>query len=101
LGDNLSQYTFSQSITNANILEANVIPSGVAALSGGSTYVGVQPVRSAMFAVSVEIFQSRIAAGGQIEGVDFTATPFRMGRSLFNRCVGLLGPYIDVESMAQ
>ena len=101
LADNLGQYTFSQSITNANILEANVIPSGVAALSGGSTYVGVQPVRSAMFAVSVEIFQSRIAAGGQIEGVDFTATPFRMGRSLFNRCVGLLGPYIDVESMAQ
>ena len=101
LADNLGQYTFSQSITNADLLEANVIPSGVAALSGGSTYVGVQPVRSAMFAVSVEIFQSRIAAGGQIEGVDFTATPFRMGRSLFNRCVGLLGPYIDVESMAQ
>ena len=101
LADNLGQYTFSQSITNADLLEVNVIPSGVAAISGGSTYVGVQPVRSAMFAVSVEIFQSRIAAGGQIEGVDFTATPFRMGRSLFNRCVGLLGPYIDVESMAQ
>ena len=101
LADNLGQYTFSASITNADILEANVIPSGTATLSGASTYVGVQPVRSAIFAVSVEIFQSRIAAGGQIEGVDFAATPFRMGRSLFNRCVGLLGPYIDVESMAQ
>jgi len=101
LADNLGQYTFSASITNADILEANVIPSGTATLSGASTYVGNQPVRSAIFAVSVEIFQSRIAAGGQIEGVDFTATPFRMGRSLFNRCVGLLGPYLDVESMAQ
>ena len=101
LADNLGQYTFSASITNADLLEVNVIPSGTATLSGASTYVGNQPVRSAIFAVSVEIFQSRIAAGGQIEGVDFTATPFRMGRSLFNRCVGLLGPYIDVESMAQ
>ena len=101
LAENLGQYTFSASITNADILEANVIPSGTATLSGASTYVGVQPVRSAMFAVSVEIFQSRIAAGGQIEGVDFTATPFRMGRSLFNRCVGLLGSYMDTEGMAQ
>jgi hypothetical protein len=100
LADNLGQYTFSASITNADLLEVNVIPSGTATLSGASTYVGVQPVRSAVFAVSVEVFQSRIAAGGQIEGVDFTATPFRMGRSLFNRCVGLLGAYIDVESMA-
>jgi hypothetical protein len=101
LADNLGQYTFSASITNADLLEVNVIPSGTATLSGASTYVGNQPVRSAIFAVSVEVFQSRIAAGGQIEGVDFTATPFRMGRSLFNRCVGLLGPYLDVESMAQ
>lgn len=101
LADNLTQYTFSAAITNANVLAANVIPSGTATLSSASTYVGVQPVRSAVFAVSVEVFQSRIAAGGQIEGVDFTSTPFRMGRSLFNRCVGLLGAYLDVESMVQ
>jgi hypothetical protein len=50
-------------------------------------------------AVAVEVFQSRTAAGGQIEGVDFAVTPFRLGRSLFNRVVGLLGPYIDTESM--
>ena len=101
LADNLGQYTFSASITNADLLETNVIPSGTATLSSASTYVGNQSVRSAVFVVSVEVFQSRVAAGGQIEGVDFTATPFRMGRSLFNRCVGILGPYLDVESMAQ
>ena len=100
LADNLGQYTFSQSITNADILEANVIPSGVAALSGGSTYVGNAAVQSAVYTVSVEVFQARLAGGGQIEGVDFTSTPFRMGRSLFNKCVGLLGSYIDTESMA-
>ncbi len=100
LADNLGEYTFSAAITNADINEANVIPSGVATLSGASTYVGNAAVQSAVYTVSVEVFQARLAGGGQIEGVDFTATPFRMGRSLFNKCVGLLGSYMDTESMA-
>ena len=100
LADNLGQYTFSASITNADILEANVIPSGVATLSGASTYVGNAAVQSAVYTVSVEVFQARLAGGGQIEGIDFASTPFRMGRSLFNKCVGLLGAYMDTESMA-
>ena len=94
-------YEFSVALTNADILKRNVIPSGLATLSGASTYVGVSAVESAVLVVSVEVFQSRVAPGGQIEGVDFTPTPYRMGRSLFNRCVGLLGPYIDVESIVQ
>jgi len=94
-------YEFSVALTNADIVKRNVIPSGLATLSGASTYVGVSAMESAVLVVSVEVFQSRVAPGGQIEGVDFTSTPFRMGRSLFNRCVGLLGPYIDVESIVQ
>ena len=101
LADNLGQFTFSAAITNADVLEANVTPSGVATLSSAATYVGNQSIISAVYAVAVEVFQARIAAGGQIEGVDFTAAPFRMGRNLFNKCVGLLGPYIDTETMAQ
>jgi hypothetical protein len=101
LADNLGQYTFSCAITNADVASANIIPSGTATLSTASTYVGVQPVKSAVLAVSLEVFQSRLAGGGQIEGVDFTSTPFRMGRSLFNKCVGLLGSYLDVEAMVQ
>ena len=101
LAENLGQYTFSAAITNADIIEANVIPSGVATLSGASTYVGNAAVQSAVYTVSVEVFQARLAGGGQIEGVDFTSTPFRMGRSLFNKCVGILGSYMDTESMCQ
>jgi hypothetical protein len=79
-----------------------VIPSGLATLSSAATYVGVSAVESAVLAVSVEVFQSRIAPGGQIEGVDFTqVSPYRLGRSLFNRVSGLLGAYIDVETMVQ
>ena len=101
LADDLGQYTFTCAITNADVASANIIPSGTATLSTASTYVGVQPVRSAVFVVSLEVFQSRVAGGGQIEGVDFVTTPFRLGRSLFNRWVGLLGAYLDPESMAQ
>jgi hypothetical protein len=101
LADNLGQYTFSSSITNADLLEVNVIPSGTATLSSASTYVGNQSVRSAVFAISVEVFQSRVAAGGQIEGVDFSSTPYRIGRSLYSRVIGILGPYVDVEGIAQ
>jgi hypothetical protein len=93
---------FTVSITNANITERKVIPSGLATLSGAATYVGVSAVESAVLAVSVEVFQSRIAPGGQIEGIDFTTvSPYRLGRSLFNRVSGLLGPYIDTDSMVQ
>jgi len=93
---------FTAEITAADVALKNVIPSGVATLSGASTYVGVSAVESAILAVSVEVFQSRIAPGGQIEGIDFTTvSPYRLGRSLFNRVSGLLGPFIDTNSMVQ
>lgn len=93
---------FTVAITSADVTERKVIPSGLATLSGASTYVGVAAVESAVLAVSVEVFQSRIAPGGQIEGVDFTSvSPYRLGRSLFNRVSGLLGAYIDTDSMVQ
>jgi len=93
--------SFSYSNVFADDEKHAVIPSGLATLTGASTYVGVAAVESAIIVVSVEVFQSRTAPGGQIEGVDFAPSPYKMGRSLFNRVVGLLGPYIDVETMAQ
>lgn len=97
--DEITEYVFTAAITNADVVEKNIIPAGTATLSGASTYVGNPNVESAVLAVSVEVFQARTAAGGQIEGVDFTVAPFRLGRSLFNRVSGLLGAYIDPESM--
>jgi hypothetical protein len=100
LADGLSDTTFRVAITNADIAKRNLIPAGTATLSGASTYVGVPEVESAVLAVATEVFQSRSAVGGQIEGVDFQVTPFRLGRSLFNRVSGLLGRHIDQESIA-
>jgi hypothetical protein len=99
--DLLDDFTFSAAITNADIISRNVIPSGTATLTAASTYVGNSAVETAVTVVSVEIFQSRTAPGGQIEGVDFAPSPFRMGRSLYNRVSGLLGALVDVGSIAQ
>ena len=97
-------YIFTAAKTNADIIRRSVVPAGVAYLSGADAatlYANTDAVESAMLIVSVEIFQSITAPGGQIEGVDFQPSPFRMGRSLQNRVIGLLGNYIDVEIMAQ
>ena len=96
-------YIFSAALVNADILIRGVIPAGTAYLSGADAatlYQNTDAVEQAVTIVSVEIFQSVVAAGGQIEGVDFTPSPFRMGRSLQNRVIGLLGNYIDVSTMA-
>jgi hypothetical protein len=95
---------FTQSITNADIERRPIIPTGRATLSGkdaATLYANNPNVESAVLVVSVEVFQSRTAPGGQIEGVDFTATPYRMGRSLYSRVQGLLGNMVDVETLAQ
>ena len=98
-----SVYVFTAAQTNADITFRQVIPAGVAYLSGADAatlYASTEAVEQAILIVSVEIFQSVVAAGGQIEGVDFQPSPFRMGRSLNNRVIGLLGSYVDVENMA-
>ena len=96
-------FFFTSTITNSDITFRPVIPAGVASLSGASAatlYANVDAVEQAVTIVSVEIFQSVVAPGGQIEGVDFAPSPFRMGRSLQNRIIGLIGNYVDVSTMA-
>lgn len=96
--------SFSAALTSADVTRRQIIPNGTATLSGYSAatlYVGNASIESAIYAVSIEVFQSRTAAGGQIEGLDFASSPYRMGRSLLNRVIGLLGNYVEVESMVQ
>jgi hypothetical protein len=95
---------FSAALTSSNVTLRDIIPNGTATLSGYSAvdiYANSAPIESAILAVSVEVFQSRVAAGGQIEGVDFASSPYRMGRSLTNRVSTLLMPYLDVETVVQ
>jgi hypothetical protein len=80
------------------------IPNATATLSGGSAaslYANTPPIENAILVVAVEIFQSITAPGNQIMGDNFQPAPFILGRSLSNRVIGLLGPFLDVETMCQ
>jgi hypothetical protein len=102
--DTTKPLEFSVATNLADRVAYAIIPSGTATLDGYSSaelYADTPAVKSAMLIVSTEIFQSITASGGQIEGVDFQPTPFKMGRSLMNRVIGLLSPFVDVDSMAQ
>ena len=61
-------------------------------------YAEVPEVVEAATAIAVDMWQSRLAPGGQMQAVDFTPGPYRMGRSLLTRVSGLLGQHMDVGS---
>jgi hypothetical protein len=103
--DRIEPYTFTAATAAADrTYPLPFIPSALATLSGGSAaqlYATTPPVENAILVVSVEIFQSITAPGNQIMADNFTPAPFILGRSLTNRVIGLLGPFLDVETMAQ
>jgi hypothetical protein len=100
----VTPYLFTTATAAADQIFTPVIPAGLACLNGataGDLYSAVQPVKSAILVVSVEVFQSITAPGNTSAQVDFQPSPFILGRSLQNRVVGLLAPFIDVETMCQ
>ena len=77
-----------------------ILPNGlVYRESAREFYDGIPEVREAALAIAVDIFQSRVAPGGQTEAIDFTPGPYRLGRSLLTRVSGLLGRWMDTGSM--
>lgn len=59
----------------------------------------VPEVIEAATAIAVDMWQSRLAPGGQINAVDFTPGPYRMGKSLITRVSGLVGQHMDVGGL--
>jgi len=77
-----------------------IIPNGVVYREASfAFYDAIPEVREAALAIAVDIFQSRVAPGGQTEAIDFTPGPYRLGRSLISRVTGLLGRWLDPGSM--
>lgn len=94
--------SFQAAITNADLTIRPIIPAGKSYLSGynaESLYAATPAIESAVLSVSTEIYQSRVAVGGSIDGADFQVTPYRLSRGLLAKVMGLLAPYIDVETM--
>ena len=103
--DRIEPYLFTAATNAADrTYPLPFIPAATATLSGSSAaqlYASTPPVENAILVVSVEIFQSITAPGNQIMSDNFQPAPFILGRSLSNRVIGLLGPFLDVETMCQ
>lgn len=100
----ITPYVFTSATAAPDQIFTPKIPAGLAVLNGSSAddlYSAVAPVKSALLVVSVEVFQSITAPGNTSAQVDFQPSPFVLGRSLQNRVVGLLAPFLDTETMAQ
>ena len=103
--DRIEPYTFTAATAAADrTYPLPFIPNALATLSGGSAaslYANTPPIENAILVVAVEIFQSITAPGNAIMSDQFQPSPFVLGRSLNNRVIGLLGPFLDVETMCQ
>jgi hypothetical protein len=103
--DRIEPYTFTAATVAADRdYPLPFIPAATATLSGSSAaqlYANTPPIENAILVVAVEIFQSITAPGNQIMSDNFQPSPFILGRSLSNRVIGLLGPFLDVETMCQ
>lgn len=76
-------------------------PATIADQTRLNYYADIPAVKEAVTAIAVDVFQSRVAPGGQTEAVDFTPGPYRMGRSLLTRVSGLLGRWMDTSALAR
>ena len=96
----IDAYTFSiptsQPITDYDW--RNLIPNGLAAANDLSQYNDVDAVEEAVLQIAVDVFQSRLAAGGTQQALDYTPAPYRMGRTLLYKVTGLISKYIDSNS---
>ena len=90
---------FKVAITNADIVETPQRPYGSAVLSSQATLFDANDsVREACLALAVDIWETRKGTMGQ-QGVDFAPAPYRLGRSMLQRIMGLLGKDLDTNSL--
>lgn len=77
-----------------------IIPNGTAYDTQRINYYAEVPeVVEAATAIAVDMWQSRLAPGGQMNAVDFTPGPYRMGKSLVTRVSGLIGQHMDTGGL--
>jgi hypothetical protein len=96
----VDDYTFKITTTGAPVHEDyyHVIPNGIATENDISQYDGIAAVEEAVLQIAIDVFQSRLAAGGTQQALDFTPAPYRMGRTLLYKVTGLISKYIDSNS---
>jgi len=79
----------------------DVIPNGRVTAVGSDLeyYDGVQAVEKAVIALAVEIFQAILTTGGTAQALDYTPSPYRLGRTLLYKVTGMISKYLDARGM--
>jgi len=91
--------SFKAAITAADVVATPLVPHGRAVLtSQAALYNTNASVREACLALAVDIWETQKGTMGQ-QGVDFAPAPYRLGRSMLQRIMGLLGKDVDTNSM--
>jgi hypothetical protein len=85
----------------ADVIKHVVIPNGKAVGQGQGLdyYEAVPAVEKAVLALAVEIFQAILTTGGTAQALDFTPSPYRLGRTLLYKVTGLISKYLDERGM--
>ncbi len=90
---------FKVAITHADVVNTPLRPYGSAILtSQAGLYNQNSSVREACLALAVDIWETQKGTMGQ-QGVDFAPAPYRLGRSMLQRVMGLLGKNVDTNSL--
>ena len=93
--------TFTFAYVGADEVKHDVIPNGKATAQGTGLdyYDGVQAVEKAVLALAVEIFQAILTQGGTSQALDYTPSPYRLGRTLLYKVTGMISKYLDARGM--
>lgn len=95
----VTTYSFEYAKTASDVERGNIYPPGNAIVGDYTIYDSVEAVRTAAMMIALDIWDARKSASGQAQGVDFIPGPYRMGKSLISRVLGLIAPYRDVAGM--
>ena len=91
--------SFKAAVTHEDVVATPLRPYGKAVLTSQATlYDANDSVREACLALAVDIWETRKGTMGQ-QGVDFAPAPYRLGRSMLQRIMGLLGKDVDTNSL--
>ena len=84
-------------LAGTDVEQLQVRPYGTLAGPTAFDPDAVPACKEAALTLAVDMWQNRLAPGGQPTAVDFTPSPYRMGRSMIQRVMGLLAPYLDMR----
>ena len=94
-------YTFTFAYVGTDEVKHNVIPNGRATAQGAGLdfYAGIDAIEKAVLALAVEIFQAILTTGGTAQALDYTPSPYRLGRTLLYKVTGMITKYLDTRGM--